>query len=346
MALRSKDNLVGTLTESLEDYLEIIYRLVQDHKVARVRDIAREKNVKTSSVTSALHRLAKEGLVDYQAREYVDLTEEGREFAFRVHQRHTFLKRLLMELLQVDEATAEQDACSMEHAISVTTLDRMAALAEFLTYCPKVTGGLVDQFRNCWLLKGEESEHHCHDGEECGIWQKRMKLQEDLGIYQLTDVEEGSRGYIARIIGPEKDRIPLIQRGFFPAGSFEVLRRHGDGRIVLRVSKEEKTLSFTEAAMIYVWIAPRETNGDGAHLAVESLADITPGNGFEVVQVKARGEIRQRLIDMGFVRGAQGRVLREALLKDPIEIELSGYLLSLRRSEAAEIQVEGVNGGS
>jgi DtxR family Mn-dependent transcriptional regulator len=346
MALLSKDNLVGTLTESLEDYLEIIYRLVQDHKVARVRDIAQEKGVKTSSVTSALHRLAKEGLVDYQAREYVDLTEEGREFAFRVHQRHSFLKRLLMELLQVDEATAEKDACSMEHAISVTTLDRMAALAEFLTYCPRVTAGLVDQFRNCWLLKGEDTEHECHDGRECGIWQKRMKLQEDLGVYQLTDVEEGSRGYIARIIGSEADRIPLIQRGFFPAASFSVARRYADGRITLKVSREEKTLTPDEAAMIYVWIAPKDEESNGSTPPSSFLADITPGNRFEVVQVKARGEIRQRLIDMGFVRGAQGKVLREALLKDPIEIELSGYLLSLRRSEAAEIQVEGLNGGS
>jgi Fe2+ transport system protein FeoA len=52
------------------------------------------------------------------------------------------------------------------------------------------------------------------------------------------------------------------------------------------------------------------------------------------------GEIRRRLMDMGFVRGATGKVLREALLRDPIELEMLGYRVSLRRAEAREIYVE------
>ena len=64
------------------------------------------------------------------------------------------------------------------------------------------------------------------------------------------------------------------------------------------------------------------------------------GQAFRVIQVTAAGEIRQRLIDMGFIRGATGRVLRKALLKDPIELEMLGYKISLRRAEAREIAVE------
>jgi Fe2+ transport system protein FeoA len=45
-------------------------------------------------------------------------------------------------------------------------------------------------------------------------------------------------------------------------------------------------------------------------------------------------EIRQRLIDLGFVKNETGIVLRQALLKDPIEIEIKGTRVSLRRSEA------------
>ena len=142
---------VGALTESLEDYLEIIFRLVQEHKVARVRDIAKAKDVKTSSVVSALQRLAKEGLVEYQAREYVDLTEEGRELAFSIDQRHHFLKTFLSDLLQVDPETAEKDACSLEHALSLSTMERLAAFTEFITYCPKVDHDLVIHFRDNWL---------------------------------------------------------------------------------------------------------------------------------------------------------------------------------------------------
>jgi len=71
-----------------------------------------------------------------------------------------------------------------------------------------------------------------------------------------------------------------------------------------------------------------------------TLADLENGKSFRVLHVAANGEIRQRLIDMGFIRGATGRVLRKALLKDPIELEMLGYKVSLRRAEAREITVE------
>lgn len=73
-----------------------------------------------------------------------------------------------------------------------------------------------------------------------------------------------------------------------------------------------------------------------------TLADFNHGGAFRVIHLEATGEIRRRLMDMGFIRGATGKVLREALLKDPIEVELLGYKISLRRAEAQEIFVEGI----
>ena len=71
-----------------------------------------------------------------------------------------------------------------------------------------------------------------------------------------------------------------------------------------------------------------------------TLSDIQNGGYFKILRLKATGEIKRRLIDMGFIRGAEGRVLREALLKDPIELQLKGYKVSLRRAEARQIMVE------
>jgi Fe2+ transport system protein FeoA len=73
-----------------------------------------------------------------------------------------------------------------------------------------------------------------------------------------------------------------------------------------------------------------------------TLADLESGKTFRVLRIAATGEIRQRLTDMGFIRGATGRILREALLRDPIELEMLGYKISLRRAEAREIAVEEV----
>ena len=73
---------------------------------------------------------------------------------------------------------------------------------------------------------------------------------------------------------------------------------------------------------------------------VTNLSRINSGNKFKVVKINSTGEIRRRLLDIGFIKNQTGRIIREALLKDPIEIEIKGTKVSLRRSEARLIKVE------
>ena len=73
-----------------------------------------------------------------------------------------------------------------------------------------------------------------------------------------------------------------------------------------------------------------------------SLATLHPGEEGEVVQVKAQGAIRQRLLEMGFIRGARLRVEKLAPMGDPMELVIKGYHLSLRREESACILVHRV----
>ena len=60
----------------------------------------------------------------------------------------------------------------------------------------------------------------------------------------------------------------------------------------------------------------------------------------KVVDIKGNAILKRKLLAMGITRGAQIKVVRVAPLKDPIEIELKGYKLSLRRNEAENILVE------
>jgi DtxR family Mn-dependent transcriptional regulator len=76
------------LSQSLEDYLEMIYRLEEAHKVARVRDIAGRLGVKMSSVTSALRHLSRHGLVNYDPYQYITLTGPGRKKARQLDETH------------------------------------------------------------------------------------------------------------------------------------------------------------------------------------------------------------------------------------------------------------------
>lgn len=72
------------------------------------------------------------------------------------------------------------------------------------------------------------------------------------------------------------------------------------------------------------------------------LSLLQPGEQGEVVRVKAQGPIRQRLLEMGFIRGAQLRVEKLAPLGDPMELVIKGYHLSLRREESVCILVNRV----
>ncbi|MEK6796863.1 MAG: FeoA family protein [Spirochaetota bacterium] len=70
------------------------------------------------------------------------------------------------------------------------------------------------------------------------------------------------------------------------------------------------------------------------------LSDIPSGKAFVIQEVVVeQPDIRKRLIDMGFVRGAEGTITRTAPLGDPIEMHIMGYDLSLRRIEADGILV-------
>ena len=74
-----------------------------------------------------------------------------------------------------------------------------------------------------------------------------------------------------------------------------------------------------------------------------TLADLKTGNKAVITKVKGRGAFRKRIIEMGFVVGKQVIVVKNAPLKDPIEYNILGYEVSLRRSEASLIEVT-ING--
>ena len=112
------------MTNSLEDYLETIYLLVQANGHARVRDVAAALHVKMPSVIKAVLELKRQGFVLQEPYGAVELTEAGTEAASQILGRHTLLKEFLL-LLKVEEQTAEKDACTMEHFLSAETLARI-----------------------------------------------------------------------------------------------------------------------------------------------------------------------------------------------------------------------------
>ncbi len=70
-----------------------------------------------------------------------------------------------------------------------------------------------------------------------------------------------------------------------------------------------------------------------------TLSDLRPGHQARVIEVQGSDEITQRMLEMGLIPGTLVRLLGAAPLGDPIELELRGYRLSVRKAEAARVQI-------
>jgi DtxR family transcriptional regulator, Mn-dependent transcriptional regulator len=125
------------LTESSQGYLEVILELETTQKVARAKDIADRLGVQRGSVTGALKSLEEKGLIHYEPYSFITLTEAGRKIAEEVAYRHRVLKDFLLNVLQIDEPTAEATACRMEHAIDPKTVERLVCFIEYIHTCPR-----------------------------------------------------------------------------------------------------------------------------------------------------------------------------------------------------------------
>lgn len=133
-------------TESLQGDLEVILALESAHHVARAKDIADRLGVRRGSVIGALKSLEEKGLIHYRPYSYITLTEEGRRLAEEVARRHGLLREFLRGVLQVDEQTAEETACRLEHAVDPLTLERLECFNAYVRSCPRAGGDWLASF--------------------------------------------------------------------------------------------------------------------------------------------------------------------------------------------------------
>ncbi len=121
-----------SLLESGEMYLETILVLSQKKKAVRSIDVAEEMSFSKPSVSRAMGILKSNGYIEIDTLGHITLTDLGKAAAERIYERHRILSEILMRL-GVDEKTATEDACKMEHYISDTSF---AAIKEHLKTHP------------------------------------------------------------------------------------------------------------------------------------------------------------------------------------------------------------------
>ncbi len=105
------------LQESGEMYLETIYVLSQSSNEVRAIDVGEYMGYSKPSVSRAMGLLKTGGFISIDKNGFITLTEEGKEVAVKIYERHTLLTTFLTSI-GVDKETATEDACKIEHHIS------------------------------------------------------------------------------------------------------------------------------------------------------------------------------------------------------------------------------------
>ena len=117
------------IQKSAQDYLETILMLQQGRGYVRSIDVADHLGVTKPSVSYATKRLRENGYITMDSDGLISLTQAGLDIAQSMFRRHTVLTGVLMSL-GVDEETAREDACKIEHDISEKTFEALCRFAE------------------------------------------------------------------------------------------------------------------------------------------------------------------------------------------------------------------------
>ncbi len=134
------------LTSSLEDYLEAIFHLEQQQRVARAKDIADRVGVARASVTTALKTLADRGLINYEPYSYITLTTLGKKKAQEVVRRHKVLREFFHDFLRLESEHSDEIACRVEHALDEESTNSLVAFLTFLRECPRAGVDWLESF--------------------------------------------------------------------------------------------------------------------------------------------------------------------------------------------------------
>lgn len=135
------------LSRVSEKYLCAIFNLEAKKRVARVKDIAEEVDVHKSTVTGALHRLSRDGWVDYEPYEAATLTGKGLKAARLMAGQQRVLQNFLQNVLDVDEGLAHKTASEIRYSLDQQVLGKLVCFLAFIEIGNEEVAKCMAEFR-------------------------------------------------------------------------------------------------------------------------------------------------------------------------------------------------------
>ncbi len=218
-------------TEVVSRYLEAVYYMDAEGEPVRSARLADWLSVSRPTVTVALRRMTRDGMVRLNGRKEIELTERGRRQAAAIVRRHRIMERWLTDALGLDWVTADEEAARLEHAVSDVVERRLWETLGRPTSCPH--GNPIPGYAE--LREGE---------------------------LRLSTLEEGSAATVSRISEVAEREAPsllryLLDRRLVPGARLDVLEVDPVGRTLrVRAADREVTLSHETAGKVWVERVP------------------------------------------------------------------------------------------
>jgi Fur family ferric uptake transcriptional regulator len=189
-----------------------------------------------------------------------------------------------------------------------------------------------------------------HKTELYGICSECVKARD--GKVSLSTAKEGERLIIRDVAGGGKAKMRLVSMGLRVDDELEVISKNGRGQMVVSVDSNRFVLGRGMVNKILVIPAPRPSGGTcprkcrlpilEAAKHITLLSEMKEGQTGRISRVGGCGMLRRRILEMGMTPGTEIYIEKYAPLKDPLELVVKGYHVSLRVEEAARIMVQDV----
>ncbi len=139
-------------------YIETIYELCQIHEHAHAKSIADKLEVRMASVTGVLRSLSEKGLINYQPRQAVTLTEKGDAIGAELAQSHSILADFFHDIMGCPKSRSERMACNIEHVIDPEFRQRLSEFAYFLRNQAASGKDFIAEFKRTYKKKHNKSK--------------------------------------------------------------------------------------------------------------------------------------------------------------------------------------------
>ncbi len=305
----SRDKIV------VEDILKLMYHNENKDHLMNVSDIVRNVNNRESLVVKCIHNMVELKLIDIDG-EVLKLTQLGSDYALRIVRAHRLWEKFLAEKTGFKEEEWHRLAEQKEHELTPNEADLLAS-----------------------RLGNPQFDPH---GDP--IPTNTGKIAEIDGI-SLSNLEEDTMGRIVHI----KDKPDVIYRQILAEnihiGSIIRVVEKNESRVVFHSEGEAFILAPIIAANITVNVLAKDAVLEDQ---LARLSILNAGEHGEIIGIsrEIRGDARRRLLDLGFVKGAEVSIDLLNPLGDPTAFLIKGTSIALRKDQASKILIKKKEHGS